>query len=100
MRSRLAAVRAESESVTKGGMARKRTLTSDHHRATMILMLRWFVILTTLVSIAPRAAAGQAASVLHIKIVLLDAERKPFPVPRHALLISDNPATAPPRLVT
>src|SRR5262249_15992403 len=34
-----------------------------------------------------------------IKVVLVDAERKATPVPHHALLISDNPATAPPRRV-
>lgn len=44
-------------------------------------------------------ATGQALSVLHIKIVVVDAERKATPVPRHALLISDNPSSAPPRLV-
>jgi S1-C subfamily serine protease len=65
----------------------------------MILMFRGLVIIAALLSIAPRAAAGQATSVLHIKVVLLDADRKPTPVPRHALLISDNPATATPRLV-
>ena len=43
--------------------------------------------------------AGQAHSVLHIKVVLVDAERKATPVPRHALLVSDNPATAPPRRI-
>jgi len=46
-----------------------------------------------------QSATGQALSVLRIKIVVLDAERKPTPVPRHVLLISDNPTTAPPRQV-
>jgi len=46
-----------------------------------------------------QSASGQALSVLRIKIVVLDAERKPMPVPRHVLLISDNPTTAPPRQV-
>src|SRR4051812_5072623 len=45
------------------------------------------------------AAPAQNLSVLHIKVVLTDADQKPTPVPRHELLISDNPATAPPRLV-
>ena len=45
------------------------------------------------------AASGQVLSVLHIKIVVVDAERKATPVPRHALLISDNPASAPPRQI-
>ena len=48
------------------------------------------------VSIAP---AAQTPSVLHIKVGLPDAERKITPVPRHALLISDNPATSSPRRV-
>jgi hypothetical protein len=47
----------------------------------------------------PRPVLAQAQSVLHIKIVLADADRKTTPVPNHALLISDNPATSAPRLV-
>ncbi len=47
----------------------------------------------------PRVEALQALSVLHIKVVLHDAERKAAPVPRHALLVSDNPASAPPRRI-
>ena len=43
--------------------------------------------------------ALQALSVLHIKVVVVDAERKATPVPRHALLVSDNPASAPPRRI-
>jgi|KBSMisStaDraftv2_1062788.scaffolds.fasta_scaffold02929_5 S1-C subfamily serine protease len=57
------------------------------------------VVLATLFFIIPRVSSGQALSVLHIKIVLLDADQKATPVPRHALLISDNPATAAPRRV-
>jgi hypothetical protein len=45
-------------------------------------------------------AVGQSISVLHIKVMLADADGKVTAVPRHALLISDNPASAPPRLVT
>ena len=45
------------------------------------------------------APAGQAPSVLRIKVVLIDAARQPTPVPRHALLISDNPPSATPRRV-
>jgi S1-C subfamily serine protease len=44
-------------------------------------------------------AASQAPGVLRIKIAVLDAERKPMPVPRHVLLVSDNPTTAPPRQI-
>jgi S1-C subfamily serine protease len=47
--------------------------------------------------VSSRAALGQALSVLHIKVVVVDAERKATPVPRHVLLVSDNPASAPPR---
>lgn len=42
---------------------------------------------------------GQAPSVLHIKVLLVDAEGQPSPVPRHALLISENPASATPRRI-
>jgi S1-C subfamily serine protease len=44
-------------------------------------------------------AYGQTLSVLRIKIVLLDAGQQMRPVPGHALLISDNPTSAPPRRV-
>ena len=54
--------------------------------------------LATLAVIIP-AAIGQAPSVLHIKVVLVDAEGQPSPVPRHALLISENPASATPRRI-
>ena len=57
------------------------------------------LLLATLVFVIPRAASGQAVGVLHIKVVLLDAEGKAAPVPRHALLVSDNPTSAPPRRV-
>ena len=61
-------------------------------------MLRGLVLLVTLFAVVP-PAAGQALSVLHIKVVLVDADRKATPVPRHVLLISDNPASAPPRRI-
>ena len=64
----------------------------------MILMLR-ALVLAALFFVIPRAASGQAPSVLHIKAFLVDAERKATPVPRHALLVSDNPASAPPRRI-
>ena len=64
----------------------------------MTLVLRALVF-ATLVFAMPLAVSGQAASVLHIKVVLVDAARTPTPVPRHALLISDNPSSAPPRRV-
>jgi S1-C subfamily serine protease len=64
----------------------------------MTLMLR-ALVLATLFFVAPRTAGVQALSVLHVKVVLVDAERKATPVPRHALLVSDNPSTAPPRRI-
>ena len=62
-------------------------------------MSRAFLVLAALVTVISGAAAGQNPTVLHIKVVLIDVDRKPMPVPRHALLISDNPATAEPRRV-
>ncbi|MET1083407.1 MAG: hypothetical protein ABWY12_10225, partial [Burkholderiales bacterium] len=53
----------------------------------------------TLLSIVPGAVYVQAPSILHIRVVVVDAEGKAMPVPRHALLISDNPTSAPPRRV-
>jgi S1-C subfamily serine protease len=61
--------------------------------------MRRALFLALLVLDSSRAASGQALSVLHIKVVVVDAERKVTPVPRHALLISDNPASAPPRQI-
>lgn len=57
------------------------------------------LILAALVLVYPHAALPQATGSLHIKVVLVDAEQKAMPVPRHVLLISDNPASAPPRRV-
>ena len=57
------------------------------------------LVLVTLLFVIPGAMSGQTPSVLHIKIVLPDADGKATPVPRHALLISDNPATSAPRRV-
>jgi S1-C subfamily serine protease len=56
-------------------------------------------ILASLSLVLAWTAVGQTLSVLHIKVVVIDAERKATPVPRHALLISDNPPSAPPRRV-
>jgi S1-C subfamily serine protease len=57
------------------------------------------MILVALGCVVPCSALGQTTSVLHIKVVLVDEARVATPVPRHRLLISDNPATAAPRLV-
>jgi S1-C subfamily serine protease len=40
-------------------------------------------------------ATAQQPGVLHIRVTIVDADHHARPVPRHALLISDNPATAP-----
>ena len=45
------------------------------------------------------ALSQPATGVLHITVAVIDAEQKATPVPRHALLISDDPATAEPRQV-
>src|SRR6184192_2774814 len=75
-------------------------LTSGFHAATMTLMIR-ALVLATILSAIPRTAAVQVVSVLHIKVILVDAEGRATPVPRHALLVSDNPATMTPlRIVT
>ncbi len=47
----------------------------------------------------PGVSSGQAPSVLHVTVTLLDAAQVPTPVPRHMLLVSDNPATSEPRRV-
>jgi Trypsin-like peptidase domain len=61
-------------------------------------MLR-VLVLATLALVIPRAAPAQPVSVLHVKVSLVDADQQVRPVPRHALLISDNPASAAPRRV-
>jgi len=55
--------------------------------------------LVTLVAILSGAVSGQELAVLHIKVTLIDADRASVPIPRAALLISDNPATITPRRV-
>ena len=57
------------------------------------------LVLVAVVFVIPRPLLAQTLGVLHIKIVLVDSVGKTTPVPGHALLISDNPSTAPPRLV-
>ena len=55
--------------------------------------------LAMVLALVVRLDAGQTLTVLHIKVSLVDAEGKSTPVPRHPLLVSDNPATAPPRRI-
>src|SRR5438093_11019751 len=57
------------------------------------------LLFAALFFVSSSAAPGQELSVLHIRVVLVDAERKATPVPRHALLVSDNPSSAAPRLI-
>src|SRR5216117_1173702 len=61
--------------------------------------MRRALFLVILVFVGSQGASAQTLSVLHIKVVVVDADGKMTPVPRHALLISDNPATAPPRRI-
>jgi S1-C subfamily serine protease len=63
----------------------------------MTMMARVAILLVLTLAVSP--AAEQELGLLHIKVVLLDATMKPTPVPQHALLISDNPATSAPRRV-
>src|SRR5262249_53086225 len=65
----------------------------------MIAVSRPLLVLATLLTVMSRSVAGQDAGVLHIKVHVIEADGKPMPVPRHALLISDNPPTAVPRRV-
>ena len=58
------------------------------------------VPVSALVALAVWAgASAQELPVLHLKVSVADADRRPIPVARHALLISDDPVTAPPRRV-
>jgi S1-C subfamily serine protease len=61
-------------------------------------MLRALAIAALFLAVAAGGAA-QTPGVLHIKVVLVDASGKEIPLPRHALLISDNPPTTTPRRV-
>jgi hypothetical protein len=56
-------------------------------------------VLTILAVAIPAAIAGQTVAVLHIRAVLPDAAGQPRPLPRHALLISDDPPTREPRRI-
>jgi S1-C subfamily serine protease len=65
---------------------------------TLSVMLR-AMTLATLFAVLPGAAPAQVPGVLHVKVTLISAVGASMPVPRHALLISDNPATSAPRRV-
>lgn len=57
------------------------------------------LLLAALALLVPHTAIAQAPGVLHISVVIRSAEQVPVPAARHALLISDNPATSTPRRV-
>lgn len=59
----------------------------------------WLVVAATLFLALSVAGARQAMSVLRITVTLVDADGRAVPVPRHALLVSDNPPTGTPRRV-
>jgi len=52
-----------------------------------------------LLSFVHAGGAVQQVGVLKIKVTIIDAQGQARPVPRHALLISDNPASAAPQRV-
>jgi S1-C subfamily serine protease len=58
-----------------------------------------FLALALAAMVASSAAAVQAQTVLHIKVVVTDADGRSTAVPRYVLLVSDIPPTAPPRRV-
>jgi hypothetical protein len=63
-----------------------------------MLAARTLVLASAIVFTNP-LAASQATGILQIKVVLVDSVRGTTPVARHALLISDNPATAEPKRI-
>jgi hypothetical protein len=65
----------------------------------MIRRLGVLVVVAAWSGVISPAAAGQALSVLHIRVVLPTAAGQGMPVPRHALLISANPPSAAPRRI-
>jgi hypothetical protein len=52
-----------------------------------------------LCAVLQAGALGQPAAVLHIRVTLPGAGQAPTPIARHALLVSDNPASAVPRRI-
>ena len=56
-------------------------------------------LLALLAFAIPGPVCAQPLSVLRVTVALADADGKSTPIPRHALLISDNPATITPRQV-
>src|SRR5262245_53204550 len=64
-------------------------------------MLGHLLAIAVLALAGSHAGASQATGVLHISVTIVGPDGTGTPVPRHALLISDNPASrAPWRVVT
>jgi len=59
----------------------------------------WLSAVAALLLSLPAVDARQTMGVLRITVTLVDADGRVVPVPRHALLVSDNPPTATPRRV-
>lgn len=57
------------------------------------------LLAATLLVVSSGAASAQDATLLHIKATVVDADGKITAVPRHALLISDEPPTTAPRRI-
>ncbi|NOT24987.1 MAG: trypsin-like peptidase domain-containing protein [Acidobacteria bacterium] len=57
------------------------------------------LLVATLLVMGSSAASAQALSTLHVTVKLTDAGGKVTPVARHALLISEEPPSAPPRRI-
>jgi S1-C subfamily serine protease len=57
------------------------------------------VLVLTVIAGAASLARAQTTTELRIRVTLIDAAQQTTPVPRHALLISDNPATTEPKRV-
>ena len=57
------------------------------------------LVLAIVFLVSLRADAIQAPGVLRIKVVVVNGQQQATPVPRHVLLISDNPSSAPPRRI-
>jgi len=57
------------------------------------------LVLATLLTAVLAPPAVQAPIVLHIKVVVKDADGRATPVPRYLLLVSENPPSATPRRV-
>jgi S1-C subfamily serine protease len=62
-------------------------------------LLRFALLLLLLLSFVRADIGAQQVGVLKIKVTVVDAQGQVRPVPRHALLISENPASAAPQRV-